>query len=317
MTTAVAFDFARKTMRTLPLDGVAGAIAEGQFCWIDFDELEAAAAALPTFGANLDVTTRIGLDQQHCQARYSETCVYAVLLEAQARDGELQLTPVHVSLARGLIATVHARPSPLIADMRAACERDFHEMAESGGFLLYELADHLTIGYRETLSALTASVDGIQRRLLGDVGDEILMDVSSLTRALLEYRNAVVAARETMDELATRRSAFVPASTQPFLDRQTVPLDRLANDASIERTVLSEVLNLYMGIVSHRTNKVVNRLTVVSMILLPLNFIAAIYGMNFEVMPELHWRFGYAGFWGISLVLVATLLVLFRRRRWI
>ena len=81
--------------------------------------------------------------------------------------------------------------------------------------------------------------------------------------------------------------------------------------------MLSEVLNLYMGIVSHRTNKVVTRLTVVSMIVLPLNFLAAVFGMNFEAMPELSWRYGYAGFWVVSLVLVATLLVLFRRQRWI
>ena len=141
--------------------------------------------------------------------------------------------------------------------------------------------------------------------------------MSRLIRALLEYRNAIVAARETLDELATRRSAFVPASTQPFLDRQTVPLDRLAHDAATERTVLSEVLNLYMGIVGHRTGRVVNRLTVVSMILLPLNFLAAVFGMNFEVMPELGWQYGYAAFWIVSVLLVAVLLALFRRWRWV
>jgi magnesium transporter len=127
----------------------------------------------------------------------------------------------------------------------------------------------------------------------------------------------VVGARETIDELATRRSSFVPESTQPFLDRQTVPLDRLAQDAATERTVLSEVLNLYMGIVSHRTNKVVNRLTVVSMIVLPLNFLAAVFGMNFEKMPGLASRYGYAGFWVGSLLLVVSLLIIFRRERWI
>ncbi len=53
------------------------------------------------------------------------------------------------------------------------------------------------------------------------------------------------------------------------------------------------------------------------MIVLPLTFLAAVFGMNFENMPELGWRYGYAGFWGVSLILVATLLILFRRQRWI
>jgi magnesium transporter len=167
------------------------------------------------------------------------------------------------------------------------------------------------------LSRLSHAVEDIQKRLLGDVGDEILIDVSELTRSLLDYRNAAVTARETIHELATRRSPYVSPSTQPFLDRQTVALERLAGDAATERTVLSETLALYMGIVSHRTNKVVNRLTVVSMVFLPLNFIAAVYGMNFEVMPELSWRYGYLAFWVVSSVVVATLLWNLRRRRWL
>lgn len=317
MQTAVAFDFVRKTIEDLQPGEVAAAIAAERFCWIDFDDLQAATEALPGLGIGANSVARLQLDQKHHQARHGETCVHFALVEAQMSDGRLSYDAVHVFLTKGFIATVHSRPSALIDSVRGSYQHDFHATAESGGFLLFELADHLIIGYREALSTLAIGVAGIQRRLLGDVGDEILTEVSNLTRALLEFRNAVVGARETIDELATRRSSFVPESTQPFLDRQTIPLDRLAQDAATERTVLSEVLNLYMGIVSHRTNKVVNRLTVVSMIILPLNFFAAVFGMNFETMPELAWRYGYAGFWGVSLLLVVTLLIIFRRKRWI
>ena len=317
MQTAIAFDFDLKTIEALQPAEVAGAIAAERFCWIDFDDLQDAVAALPDIGIGANSVARLQLDQKHHQARHGLTCVHFALVEAQMADGDLTYNAVHVFLTTNFIATVHSQPSALVDSVRGSYAHDFHATAESGGFLLFELADHLIIGYRDALSALTTGVAGIQRRLLGDVGDEILTDVSRLTRALLEFRNAVVGARETIDELATRRSSFVPESTQPFLDRQTVPLDRLAQDAATERTVLSEVLNLYMGIVSHRINKVVNRLTVVSMILLPLNFFAAVFGMNFETMPELGWRYGYAGFWGISLLLVASLLIIFRRKRWI
>lgn len=317
MPTAVAFDFTATTITVLTPEAVPDAIAAGQYCWIDFDDSAAAADALPNFGIDAESLARVALDQQPCQVRHGETCIHSVLIETERVDSGLRFNVVHVLLAKNLIVTVHGRPSPLIERVRGSFERDFYDMAESGGFLLFELADHLIAGYRETLVTLTADVDRIQRRLMGDVGDEILGDVSRVTRALLDYRNAVVAARETLDELATRRSAFVQASTQPFLDRQTVPLDRLAHDAATERTVLSEVLSLYMGIVSHRTNRIVNRLTVVSMILLPLNFLAAVYGMNFQSMPELGWRYGYVAFWALSVTLVVAMLIAFRRWRWI
>lgn len=318
MSNAVAFDFDRKSIQQLQTAAdIANAIAGGRYCWIDFDDIDAALSALPELGVDAASLARVDLDEEYYQARHGAHNVYCALAEAQMTDTGLQLNTVHVFLAKNLFVTVHGRASALIESVRETYEHDFRTTAESGGFLLFELTDHLIIGYRATLAALTAEVDGIQRRLLGDVGDEILTDVSKLTRALLQYRNAVVAARETIDELATRRSAFVNASTQPFLDRQTVPLDRLAHDAATERTVLSEALNLYMGIVGHRTNKVVNRLTVVSMIFLPLNFLAAVYGMNFETMPEFYWRYGYAAFWTVILLLVVALLVIFRRRHWI
>lgn len=317
MTTAVSFDFESRTSESLDLGDVDTAVAGGRYCWIDFDDRGTAARALPELGIEEDSIARLEFDHRVCQTRHDASCIHCVLVEAEMSGDSLRFKPVHVFLTEHCLTTVHDGQSTLIDSVLGTYEQDFLTTAKTGGFLLFELADHLIIGYRETLAALAAKVAAIQRRLLGDVGDEILLDVSRLTRALLEFRNAVVSGRETVDELATRRSRFVQASTQPFLDRQTVPLDRLAQDAATERTVLSEILNLYMGIVSHRTNKVVNRLTVVSMILLPLNFLAAVYGMNFGEMPELAWQYGYLGFWGVSALLVIVLLAIFRRKKWI
>lgn len=316
MTTAIAFDFATKTSEPVELSAIPDAIAAGRYCWLDIDARDDAAAALAGLNVDDAVTGWIGADHRQGQLHLGQRCIHVALAEAGIERGALALRTVHVVLGHGFIATYHRHESELLEAVRANHREDFQSVAESGGFLLFEIVDHLILGYRETLAALSHGVDDIQQRLLGDVGDGILAEVSELTRALLEYRNAVVVARETVHELATRRSAYVPESTQPFLDRQSVPLERLAGDAATERTVLSESLSLYMGIVSHRTNRLVNQLTVVSLIFLPLNFLAAVYGMNFKEMPELNWAYGYFAFWAVTAVLVAVLLFLIRRRRW-
>ena len=82
-----------------------------------------------------------------------------------------------------------------------------------------------------------------------------------------------------------------------------------------DRDILSESLNLYMSMVGHRTNRVMNRLTVVSVIFLPLSFLCGVYGMNFDVLPELHWKFGYAFFWALVLTLVIVIIAVLRRMR--
>ncbi len=317
MTTAIAFDFSQRTIETVPLTDVSAQVAAGAYCWIDIDALDDAEPALGALGIDPATIERVVENQAEGQFQHGRNCIHCTVVETKVEGEELCLFALHLILAQGVLITIHAHSSKVIERVQRTYRDDFLEMAASGGFLLFEIADHLIAGYREELLRLSHSVDDIQKRLLGDVGDEILIDVAELTRSLLDYRNAAVTARETIHELATRRSGYVSPTTQPFLDRQTVSLERLASDAATERTVLSETLALYMGIVSHRTNKVVNRLTVVSMVFLPLNFLAAIYGMNFKYMPELDWQYGYLGFWAVISVVVGLLLWTLRRRRWL
>jgi magnesium transporter len=317
MSTAIAFDFADKTTEQVALQDVAGLIGAGAYCWLDFDDLHTACTTLAELGVDPTTVDRVIKNQAEGQFQLGRNCIHCTVIETRVAGEELRLCALQVILGQNFLVTVHSHPSKVIERVLETYEEDFLELAESGGFLLFELADHLIAGYRDELLRLSHGVEDIQKRLLGDVGDEILRDVSELTRSLLDYRNAAVTAREVIHELATRRSPYVSPSTHPYLDRQTVSLERLAGDAATERTVLSETLALYMGIVSHRTNKVVNRLTVVSMVFLPLNFLAAVYGMNFENMPELGWRYGYAGFWGAISIVVCLLLWNLRRRRWL
>jgi magnesium transporter len=68
---------------------------------------------------------------------------------------------------------------------------------------------------------------------------------------------------------------------------------------------------------SYKTNLVINRLMIISMVFLPLNFMAAVYGMNFKYIPEFSWRYGYLGFWCFALSLVAAIVIFFRKKKWI
>ncbi len=317
MSRIVSFDFDPKTVTPITAEEVAPAVHAGRYCWADVDNFHDAAAILLALEIEPATLEWIEEDRELAQLHIGKSCIHCTLVETTPVGRSLKLMILHVIIGQNFLLTLRTGHSLLVERMQETYEKDFVENAQSGGFLLFELADHLIHGYRETLTHLSAGVDEIQAKLLGDIGDEILTEVSVLTRALLDYRNAVVSARETIYELSTRRSAFINPSTQPFLERQTKPLERLTGDAATERTVLSESLNLYMGLVSHRTNKVVNRLTIVSMIFLPLNFFAAIYGMNFDVMPELEWRYGYLAFWGAAATLVCVMLLMFRRRRWI
>jgi len=118
-----------------------------------------------------------------------------------------------------------------------------------------------------------------------------------------------------LTDLASRKSRFVSEATQPFLANMVGTVERVLQDLLADREILSDSLNLHMSAVSHRTNEVMRRLTVVSVLFLPLTFLVGVYGMNFDDQPELHWRIGYPLFWLVAFGITATLLVLLGRKK--
>jgi magnesium transporter len=125
----------------------------------------------------------------------------------------------------------------------------------------------------------------------------------------------VLPARAVLADLATRRSLHVSEPTQPYLVNMVSSLERVLQDVLVGRDILSDSLNLYMSMLSHRTNQVMKRLTVVSVIFLPLTFLCGVYGMNFEYLPELGWRFGYPAFWVLAALIVVGIVWFSRRAR--
>jgi magnesium transporter len=176
--------------------------------------------------------------------------------------------------------------------------------------------DHLVDGYRVALRTVAGAVEQVQLKLFGEADDEMFRSVSELTRDILVFRKALMESRELIHEMASRRSLFVSETTQPFLGVLAGTLERLGDDLGTERDVLSETLNLYMGMVSHRTNKVVKRLTVISMIFLPLTFLTGVYGMNL-IIPEARWAYTYLLFWVVVAALATTIVLVARRLKWL
>ena len=316
---ARAFDFTSRVERELTPGQAADARAAGDYVWLDLGRPPELGGALRALGLD-------DLDDGARAARPSPADAAVVPFAGGGlrfsvaapgfSDDRLVLTPVVFVLSEGVCITSHDGPVGFLDDVWEACGDDFRAFARTPGFLLYEFWDHLIAAHRRAAEALGDRVRLAQDEAFAATGDSIFAHVAALSRELLTLRRAMVAARETLAVLATRRSAVVPKTTRPYLRVLAASLDRLVADLAVEREILAETLNLYIGLVGHRTNQVVNRLTVVSFVFLPLTFLCGVYGMNFEVLPELRWRYGYLGFWAISAVTASALLIVMKRRRW-
>ena len=319
MITLVAFDFTRKLEKSISPAEVPQARAAGLFCWADA-EGESVAAIQPlltSLGFDPAVATEVLQPDRLTAYDVYPDCLHFVVREARLDHGTLTIAPLDLLLNRDSLITFHCQAVELITHLQRTYQEDFLKFSKSPGFLLYEVADHLIEGYRRTLLGFSAAVEQVQLKLFGEVDDGIFQQVAALTRDILAFRRVLLSSRELLHELATRRSPFISETTQPFLEIMAGTLERLGNDLTTERDVLTDTLNLYMSMVSHRSSRLLKRLTTISILFLPLTFLCGVYGMNFQFMPELHWKYGYAGFWIVVAAIVSALLYLMRRFKWL
>jgi magnesium transporter len=316
LVTAVALDFRSKVHEVISWTELGPAMAGGKFCWVDVDvaHLDEARKLL----AKLDLCSSPIIDDALTRepatqlARYDDY-IHLVLSGCRLVGHKFELERVDVVVGEKFLLTLHRGQPVFLEAVRRHYRADFQRFAQSPSFLLYELWDHLIDNYLAVHKAFEERVERVQSRLIGHVEESVFAEASELGSDLLHLRKVVLPARAVLTELSTRKSPFVSEATQPFLGNMVGTVERVLQDVLVDRDILSGALNNYMTMVSHQTSKVMNRLTVVSVIFLPLTFLCGVYGMNFEVLPELKWEHGYALFWGTALA-IATGLVWFMRR---
>jgi magnesium transporter len=315
---AVEFDFTTRQDRVIPLDEVRAACERGLSCWVDLDiaDRTAGSAALAALGVHpmaINQALEHPLPGRH---DLYDDCIHASITVLELADGRVREAHLQLVLLERLVITLHQGPLAVIDHVREGYQTFFRRFAQSLGFLLFDVSWRLIDGYRTAIRHLEGQVERVQSGVFTSVDDRIINDVAELTFELIVVRKTVLSTREVLDELATRRSTAVSPTTQPYLENMVGTLERLAADLSVEREILAETLSLHLGIVSHRTNRVINRLTILSAFFLPLTFLCGIYGMNLK-LPEFEWDYGYLYFWGLAACVVAGLLVLMKTMRWL
>lgn len=315
----VEFDFDTKQERDVSFSEALGAIEAGRFVWVDIDARDPDEARRLLGGLNM-VAEEIVHDALTSEAatrlaRYDD-CIHVVVSGCRQRGQHFDLERVDVVISRSFMITIHKGPVAFLSSVRRDYKTDFQRFAKSPSFLVYEVWDHLIDNYLAIQKQMEERVEQLQNELRQPhVDDRVFGGISELGADLLHFRKILLPARAVLTDLSTRRTIFISESTQSFLHNMVGTVEHVLQDLLVDRDILSESLNLYMSLVGHRTNEVMKRLTVVSVVFLPLTFLCGVYGMNFDVLPELHWTYGYAFFWLLVLAIVISLLALMRRSK--
>jgi magnesium transporter len=171
--------------------------------------------------------------------------------------------------------------------------------------------------YFGVLENLGEKIESLEEALLKEPSAQTLETTHRLKREMLYFRKQVWPLREVLNSLVKDQSHLIAETTQVFLRDVYDHTIQVIDTIESLRDVLSGLHDLYLSTISNRMNEVMKVLTIMATIFIPLTFFAGIYGMNFEFMPELKWKWSYPLFWVVLAAIFGIMVFWFKRKKWL
>ena len=229
----------------------------------------------------------------------------------------IQWEQVSLILQDNCVLTFQEYPRDVFESVRQRIREHRGQIRDHGSdYLAYALIDAIVDHYFVALEVLGERLESLEDRVIIETDPELSHAIYQLKRDLIFIRKAVWPLREMIGSLERFELKFKP-ETLPFLRDLYDHTVQVIETVESYRDVLIGLRDTFLNTVSNRMNAVMQVLTIIATIFIPLTFIAGIYGMNFEWMPELKLRWAYPTVWAVMLCLAGLMLYLFKRKRWL
>ena len=187
----------------------------------------------------------------------------------------------------------------------------------AGDYLLYALIDSIVDHYFLLIEKLGEELDQIEISLFENPGEDILERIHVIKKEMLQIRRSVYPLREVVARLERSESPLILSGTRIFIRDVYDHSIHVIETLEILRDMASGMSDLYMSSLGNKMNNIMKVLTIIATIFIPLTFVAGVYGMNFENMPELEWEWGYYGILGFMLAIIIGMVYYFRVKKWL
>lgn len=203
---------------------------------------------------------------------------------------------------------------PLRSRLRNAAGRLRNEKSD---YLAYAILDIVVDNYFIILEKLGEIIENYEEILMSNSEEQILNKIYTLKREILFLRKSVWPLREVISKLERSETEIIGEKTTPYMRDLYDHTIQVIDTVETYRDMITGLLDLYLTTVSNKMNEVMKVLTIIATIFIPLTFIAGVYGMNFENMPELGWKYAYHIVMATMLVVAIAMLYYFRRKKWL
>ncbi|MGC9454272.1 MAG: magnesium/cobalt transporter CorA [Phycisphaerae bacterium] len=272
------------------------------------------------FGIHPLVLEDIANTDQRPKTEVHEGYLFIVMkmLSYDEKTEEVGVEQVSLILGRNFLLSFQEAPGDVFDAVRERIRTKRGRVRQMGAdYLAYCLLDAVVDNYYVVLEKVGEKVEALQDRIVSDPAPESLNTLHHMRRGVIYLRKAIWPLREVLATLQRRDSDLIVEGTEIYIRDVYDHVIQTMDSVETVREMLSAMVEMYMSSVSNRMNEVMKVLTIIATIFIPLTFIAGIYGMNFEYMPELGWKPAYFVVLAVMAGVGVAMAWMFRRKRWL
>jgi len=291
--------------------------------WINIDGLHE-VEVIEKLGTQFELHPLILEDILHTSQRPKfedyEKYFFIVLNMLSYNDENQTVEKEQVSLVLGenFVISFQERTGDVFDTVRDRIRNSKGRIRKMGAdYLCYSLIDAVVDSYFTILEKTGEKIEFMEEKLVSDPTEKTLQQIHKLKSEMVSLRKSVWPLRELINGLQRSESSLISETTDIYLRDTYDHTIQVIDTVESFRDMVSGMLDIYLSSISNRMNSVMKVLTIIATIFIPLTFVAGIYGMNFEYMPELKWRWGYGIAWLAFMVIAAIMLIYFRRKKWL
>ena len=234
-------------------------------------------------------------------------------------NGILEHEHISIVIGKDYVLTFQEADGDVFDAVRERLTNDKGRLRNSGpDYLVFAILDAIIDNYFVVIEEISDKIETLEEQLFtAQPNDDITFEIQELKRTVLRIRRAVFPLREVIGRLEKIDSTLIQEKTLNYIRDLYDHIIQVSENIEIYREMTWGLMDMYMTTISNKMNEVMKVLTIMASIFIPLTFMAGIYGMNFEYMPELQWKYSYFVLWGLMILVFLGMIIYFKRKKWL
>jgi len=232
------------------------------------------------------------------------------------KDGVFATSELNFFLGKNFLVTYHEGPLRSVSVTEETALKANVHIARAPDRVAHTLLDSIVDNYKPALDELGMEIAELEQQALQDVGNEVLNKILQIKKEVLHLRQIIGPQREVLSRFARGEFKIIRAHMVPYYRDVYDGLFQISELAQGYTDSLTGILQVYLNMSSNRTGEVVKLLTIITVITTPVMMVGSWYGMNFQELPEIRWKYGYYIALGVTVISTAATYYYFRRKKW-